>query len=122
MFRKSPRLAQRSINLIRRDLDETLDAVAAGAIEQDARPDHIRVNEILGRINAAVDVRFSGEIDDRVKGMLGHERVHLIGICNICFEKFITLAMFLPDAGQIRKIPGVSEHIDVAHGSRLVML
>ena len=93
-----------------------------GAIEQDTGPDHISVNEILRRINAAIDMRFRREIDHRVKLMLGHERIHLIGICNIGFEKFVTLAMFLRYAVQIREIPGVGEHIDIAHRRRLVML
>jgi hypothetical protein len=54
--------------------------------------------------------------------MLGHERVHLVGIRNICFEKFVTLAMFLGYAVQIREIPGVGEDVDVTHRSGLVML
>src|SRR5204863_3221421 len=80
------------------------------------------MDEILGRIDAPIDVRFRGEVDNRVKLAIRHERVHLVGICNIRFEKLVTLAMFLRDAVQIREIPGVSEHIDVAHGSGLVML
>ena len=51
--------------------------------------------KFCGSIDAAVDVRFGGEIDDGIKLMLGHERVHLVGICDIGFEKFVTLAMFL---------------------------
>src|SRR5436190_693158 len=92
------------------------------AVEQDVRSDHVRVNEILGRINAPIDVRFRSKIDNRVKLAIRHKRVHLVRICNIGFEKFVTLAMFLRDAVQIREIPGVSEDIDVAHRSRLVML
>ena len=75
--------------------------MAARAIEQHARADDIGVNEILRVVDAAVDVRFGGEIDDRVKLMLGHERVHLIGVCDIGFEKFVALAMFLDHAIQI---------------------
>jgi hypothetical protein len=96
--------------------------VAAGAIEEHAGSDHIRVDEILGRINAAIHVRFRGEIHHRVKGVLGHERIHLIGICNIGFEKFVSLAMFLGYTFQIGKIPGIGEHVDVADRSGLVML
>jgi hypothetical protein len=65
---------------------------------------------------------FSGEIDDGVERVLGHERVHLVGIGDIRFEKLVALAMFLRDSVQVREIPGVSEDIDIAHRSRLVML
>jgi hypothetical protein len=62
LFGKFSRVAQRSINFIRRDLDEALDAMPARAIEQDACPDHIRMNEVLRRINAPIDVRFRGKL------------------------------------------------------------
>ena len=94
----------------------------SGAIEQDIRPDNISMNEVLRGINAPVDVRFRSKIDNCVKMALSHKRVHLVRICNIGFEKFVTLAMFFRHAGQISQIPGVSEDIDVDHRSRLVML
>ena len=72
------------------------------------------MNEILRRINAAIDVRFGGEIDHGVKLMLGHERIHLIGIGDIGFEKFVALAMFLRYAIEIGEIAGVGQDIDIA--------
>ena len=117
-----PGFAQRPVDFVGGDLDETLDAVAPGAIEQDAGADDVRVNEIQRVVDAAVDVRFGGEIYDGVKRVLGHERVHLVGIGDIGFEKFVALAMFLRDSVQVREISGVSEDIDIAHRSRLVML
>ena len=93
-----------------------------GAIEQDAGADNVGMNEVERVVDAAVDVRFSGEIDDGVKLVLGHERVHLVGIRDIGFEKFVAFAMFLDHAIQIGKIARVSEHIDVGHVRRLVML
>ena len=94
----------------------------AGAIEQHARADDIGVNEIERSVDAAIDMRFGREIDDRIKLMLGHERIHLIGICDIGFEKFVAFAMFLDHAVQIGEISRVSEHIDVGDVRRLVML
>jgi hypothetical protein len=93
----------------------------SGGVEQNTRADHVSMNEILGIVDAAIDVRFGSEVDDRIKWVLGQERVHLIGIRDIGFEKFVALAMFLRDSVQIREISGVSEHVDVAHRSRLVM-
>src|SRR5438046_2261617 len=96
--------------------------MASRTIEQHVRADHVSMNEVLRRIDAPIDMRFRGKIDNRIKLAFCHERVHLVSVCNIGFEKFVTLAMFLRDAVQIREIPGVGEDIDVAHGSRLVML
>jgi hypothetical protein len=91
-------------------------------IEQDACPDDISVNEIFGRVDAPIDVRFSGEVDHRKKRMLGHECIDRVGIGDVGFEKFITLAMFFDYAIEIGKIAGVSKHIQVGHERRLVML
>src|SRR4051812_28209331 len=93
-----------------------------GAIEQDTGPDDVGVNEVQGVVDASVNVGFGREIDDGVKRLVGHERIYLVGICDIGFEKIITLAMFLGDSVQVREVSGISEDIDIAHRSRLVML
>jgi hypothetical protein len=67
-------------------------------------------------------MRFGSEIDDRIKLMLGHEGVHLVGVRDIGFEKLVALAMFFDHAIEIGEIARVSEHIDVGHVRRLVML
>jgi hypothetical protein len=54
--------------------------------------------------------------------MLGHKRVHLVGIGDVGFEKFVMLAMFLDHAIEIGGIAGISEHVNVAQVGRLVML
>ncbi len=91
-------------------------------IEQHAGADNVAVNEILRRIDAAIDVRLGREIDDGKKLVLKHECVHRVGIGDVGFEKFVALAMFLDHAIEISQIAGVSEHIDVGHKRRLVML
>ena len=53
--------------------------------------------------------------------MLGHQGIHLVGICDIRFEKLITIAVFLRDAVQIGQIAGIGKHIDIGDVSRLVM-
>ena len=67
-------------------------------------------------------MRFGGEIDDCVKLMLGHERVHLVGVRYIGFEKFVAFAMFFDHAIEIGEVARLGEHIDVGHGRGLVML
>ena len=67
-------------------------------------------------------MRFGREIDHSVKLVLGHERVHLVGVGDVGFEKFVTLAMFLDHAIEIGEIAGVSQHIDIGDVGRLVML
>ena len=96
--------------------------MAPGAIEQDTRADDVGMDEIERRIDTAIDMRFGSEIDHAIKLVLGHERVHLVRIRDVGFEKFVTLAMFFDHAIQIGEIARVSEHIDIAHRRGLVML
>ena len=103
-------------------MNEALDAVPPGAIEQHARADYVRVNEVERIVNTTINVRFGREVDDRVKLVIGHERIHLIGIGDVGFEKFVALAMFLDHAVEIGQITGIREDIDVSHVRRLVML
>ena len=93
----------------------------ARTIEQDAGPDYIGVNKVLRRVDAAIDMRFRGEVDHCEKGMLGHDRVDLIGVGDVRFEKFVALAMVRDHAVQVGQISGVGEHIDVGHTDWLVM-
>ena len=54
--------------------------------------------------------------------MLGHQRVHRVGIRDIGFEKFVTLAMFFEHAFKIGDVTGISEHIYICDVCGLVML
>ena len=54
--------------------------------------------------------------------MLGHQRVHRVGIRDIGFEKFVTLAMFFDHTVKVGDVTGISEHIDISDVCRLVML
>ena len=54
--------------------------------------------------------------------MLGHQRVHRVGIRDIGFEKFVTLAMFFDHALKVGYVTGISEHIDIRDVCGLVML
>jgi hypothetical protein len=114
--------SERAIDFIGGNLNETLDAMAPGAIEQDTGADDVGMDEIERRIDTAIDMRFRSEIDHAIKLVLGHERVHLVGIRDVGFEKFVTLAMFLDHAIQVGRVAGVGEDIDIAHKRRFVML
>jgi hypothetical protein len=96
--------------------------VPARSIEQYACANNVGMNEVLRRIDAAVNMRLGGKIDHPIKLMVSHERVYLIGVGNVGFEKFVAFAMFLDHTIKIGGIAGVSEDIDVAHVGRLVML
>ena len=93
----------------------------AGTIEQHTGANHIGVNEILRRINAAIDVRFGGEINDGVKLVLRHELIHLVGVGNISLKEFIAVAVLLRHALEIGKVARVSQRIDIRDVGRLVM-
>jgi hypothetical protein len=113
---------ERAIYFVCRDLDESLNAVATRTVQQDAGSNDIRVNEVEGVVDAAIDVRFCRKIDDGIKPMLGHQCVHQIGVGDIGFEKFVTLAMFFDHAIKVGDVTGISEHIDISDVCRLVML
>ena len=87
--------------------------MAAGTIEKHARTDDIRMDEIKRRINAAIDMLFAGKINHGVKLVLGHERVHLISVRDVGFEKLVAFAMFLDHAVEIGQIARISEHVNV---------
>ena len=96
--------------------------MSPGAIEQHARANDIGVDEILRRINAAIDVRLGGEVHNRIKGVLAHERIHLVGIGNIGLEKLVTFAVLLRHSVEVGEVAGVSQDIHVADQCRIVML
>ncbi len=80
------------------------------------------MNEVLGRIDASIDVRLGGEIDDGEELMLEHEGVHRVGVGDIGFEKFVAFAMFLDHAVKIGEVAGVGQGVDICDRGRLVML
>ena len=80
------------------------------------------MNKVERIIDAAVDMRFCRKIDHRIELVLGHQRVHRVGIGDIGFEKFVTLAMFFDHAFKIVDVTGIREHIDISDVCRLVML
>ena len=90
-------------------------------IKKDAGADYVRVNEVLRRIDAAINVRFRRKIDDREKLVLRHDRVHLIRVGNVGFEKLVALAMFLDHAVQIGWISGIGKDIHIGDIGWLVM-
>src|SRR5947208_16546287 len=92
------------------------------AIQQYAGTDDVCMNEIQWIVDAAVHVRFSREIDDRIELMLGHKRVHLVGVCDIGFEKLVALAMLFDHAIESGEVARVSEHVDLSYVCGLVML
>ena len=91
------------------------------AIEQHTGADYIGVNEIGWVVNATIDVRFSSKVYDSIKLMLGHERVHLIGIRDIGLEELVAIAVLLRNPLEIGKIAGVGQDINITDGGRLVM-
>src|SRR5438046_9730688 len=90
-------------------------------IEQHAGADNVGVNEILRRIDAAIDVRLGREIDDSKKLMLKHKCVHRVGVGDVGFEKFIALAMFFDHALEIGEVAGISERVQICDLVRIVM-
>src|SRR5438477_431955 len=57
--------------------------MAAGAIEHHTGADDVSMNEVQRRINAAIDMGLSREINNGVELVLGHECVPLLGSGNV---------------------------------------
>ena len=93
----------------------------AGAIKQHTGADHVGVDEVLRRIDAAIDVRFGREINDGIELMLGHELIHLVGIGDIGLEEFVAITILLGHAFEVGQIAGVGKDVDIRYVSRLVM-
>ena len=64
---------------------------------------------------------FGREINDRVKLVLGHELIHLVGIGNVSLEEFVAIAMRLDQTVEVGKVAGVGQDINIRDVSRLVM-
>ena len=75
-----------------------------------------------GSVDAAIDMRLGGKIDDRVELVLGEDRLHRLAIRNVCLEELVAVRMLLRDAGEVLGIPCVAEHIHVRDELRLVVL
>jgi len=66
-------------------------------------------------------MRFSREIDNGVKRMLGHELIHLVGTGNVSLEEFIMIAVGLGHPLEVGEVAGVGQDIDISDVGRLVM-
>ena len=93
----------------------------AGTIEQHTGANHIGVDEILRRINTAIDMGFGREINNGVELVLGHQLIHLVGMSDIGLEEFVAIAVLLGHALEVGEVAGVGQDIDIREVSRLVM-
>ena len=56
-----------AVHLVRADLEEALVPVAPRGLEQHERADDLGLHEGVRRLDAAIDVRLGGKVDDRVR-------------------------------------------------------
>jgi hypothetical protein len=113
-------LAKRAINFVGRNVQETEGAllvalqpapVGTHRFEQAEGTDDVGLDEIFRSVNAAVDVRFSGEIDDSARPVFGQQARDQIEVADISFDKHVAVIIF--QACQIVWIPGVGQDIQV---------
>ena len=94
----------------------------ASRIQEDRGPDDIRMDEIFRRIDRAIHMRLGREIDHRKKLMPNHEPLDQRAIADVASAKFVSLAESLGDAGEILRISGISEGIEIRdHGRAIVV-
>ena len=67
-------------------------------------------------------MRLGGKIDDRVKLVLGEDRLHRLAVRNVVLEELVAVRMLIGDAGQVLRVSRVAEHIHIRDELRLVVL
>ena len=73
------------------------------------RAEHIGAQEFIGANDAAVNVRFGGEVDERVR-VVGERREHLITISNVAMHEAMALGV---EARQVVGVARVGERVEV---------
>ena len=113
------RLGQAAIHLVGRDVQETPGVVGARRFEQRERASQIGLEDRLRRQDAAVHVRFGGEVDDGVGRKLVQQGVHQRRVANVAVHEAI------PRIGrhrlQVLEVPGVGELVQIDQGANAIL-
>ena len=102
----------RAVDLVGRDLDELRNAPAARLLEQHEDAADVGLDERSVSQEGPVDVRFRGEIDDRVAAV--HGKANHVGVRDVPLDE--TVVPPAGDVGQARRIRGVGELVEVDDG------
>src|SRR5215468_10014644 len=80
---------QASVYLVGGDVYETSDAVAPRRFQQCERTSKIRLEDGSRRKNAAVHVRFGGEMDNGIDPLLAQDPVHDVRVADIALHEAV---------------------------------
>jgi hypothetical protein len=89
---------------------ESRGAAAADGLEQDERAAHVGIDSGSRGQNAAIDVRFGGEMHDRIGSRL-ERLVHGVRITDVGTYERVSGIVF--DRSQILEIAGIGQFVDI---------
>lgn len=75
--------------------------------------EHVGLNEVFGAVDAAIDVAFGGEVDDRARLVGGQQLTHQGCIANVGLDEH--MAGIAMQAGQSVEVARVGEFVQVDH-------
>src|SRR5262249_31750351 len=87
-----------------------LDLELAGGIEQYLRAENVGADERSGVVDAAVNVTFGGEVQNRADARTD-DRSHRVAVGDVALDK--AMARVVRQVRQVRWVAGVSEAIEV---------
>jgi len=95
-----------------------LTVVGADGFEQAEAADDIGLDEVLGTMNATVDMRFGGKMQHRPGPVFGEQAGQQFAIADIAVHE--PVAGIAVQSGQILTVAGISQRVEIEH--RLVAL
>ena len=85
--------------------------VGADRFEQAEGADDVGLNEVFGAVDAAVDVRFGGKIDDGARLVLGEQPGDEIEVADVALDEEV--ARVAVQGGEVLEVAGVGERVKV---------
>src|ERR1019366_6365327 len=115
---------ERTVYLIGRNMVETMlrvcgavDPERLGHLEQHMRTDDVGADEIIGPEDGTVDMRFCGEMHQRIDVVLFARRSHGAFVANVAAHKYVTGITL--ESREILELAGVGQGIEHDHFPRL---
>jgi hypothetical protein len=96
-----------AVDLIGTDLEQS-QAIGSGGIQQGHDADHVRPGKCPGIEQRAINVRFGGEVDNRVD--IPSDLPDQISIGNVALNK--AEPSIVAHVVQVRQIPGVGQQVE----------
>ncbi len=105
-----------AVDFVGRDVHETRGAAHPGGFEQRERAAEVGLEHRRGREDAAVHVRFGGEVHDGVRPFFGQQRVHQRRVADVALNEAV--ARVRGHGRQVLQVARVGQLIEHHHARR----